>query len=180
MPLAGTWRGGFGFSSDTDRSINRNAERATYMQMVVNAEKIKRWREERLWSQEHLAGLAGIGLRTVQRIENGDNASQESVMALAAAFNVDAAALTYDPDAEVAQAALRKTRDGAAGLRLSFWIHAASWVIGMAVFAAISIGEGAAVMLQPALWWTVGLISHGATVASVEIVKRHERKYPKT
>ena len=34
------------------------------MQMIPNSEKIKRWREERLRSQEHLADLAGIGLRT--------------------------------------------------------------------------------------------------------------------
>lgn len=150
------------------------------MQKTPNAEKIKRWREERMWSQEHLADLAGIGLRTVQRIENGDNASQDSVMALAAAFNVDVAAITIDPEAEAAKSAQSSLKEKAATVRLSFWIHLASWVIGMAVFGAISIGEGAPVMLWPAVWWTVGLISHGATIVIVEVVTRHERMYPKT
>ncbi len=149
------------------------------MQMKPNAEKIKRWREERLWSQEHLADLAGLGLRTVQRIENGDSASHDSVMALAAAFNVDVSALTYDAEAEAAKAAQRETAEKTAGLRLSFWIHLASWIIGMTTFAAISITEGSAVMLQPALWWTVGLVSHGVTVGLVEYVHRHEKQYPK-
>ncbi|MFN3214667.1 MAG: helix-turn-helix domain-containing protein [Henriciella sp.] len=149
------------------------------MQMKPNAEKIKRWREERLWSQEHLADLAGIGLRTVQRIENGDSASHDSVMALAAAFNVDVSALTFDAEAEAAKAAQRETAQKTAGLRLSFWIHLAGWVIGMTTFAAISISEGAAVMLVPALWWTVGLVSHGVVVALVEYVHRHEQHFPK-
>ncbi len=150
------------------------------MQRIPNAEKIKRWREERMWSQEHLADLAGIGLRTVQRIENGGNASQDSVMALAAAFNVDVVAITMNPEAEAAISAQNSLDEKAATVRLSFWIHLASWVIGMAVFAAISIGEGAPVMLWPAIWWTVGLISHGATIAIVEVVTRHERMYPKS
>lgn len=149
------------------------------MQRITDAEKIKRWREERMWSQEHLADLAGIGLRTVQRIENGDNASQDSVMALAAAFNVDVAALTMDPEAEAAKSAQKSLDEKAATVRLSLWIHLAGWVIGMAVFAAISLGEGAPVMLWPAAWWTVGLVSHAATIGIVEIVTRHERRYPK-
>ena len=32
------------------------------MQILPDIEKLKRWREERCWSQEHLADLAGISL----------------------------------------------------------------------------------------------------------------------
>ena len=56
------------------------------MAFKADAEKIKRWREERHWSQEHLAELAGIGLRTLQRIEKGEPAAKETLMALASAF----------------------------------------------------------------------------------------------
>jgi transcriptional regulator with XRE-family HTH domain len=69
------------------------------MAFKADAAKIKRWREERQWSQEHLAELAGITARTIQRIESGEKASQDSVMALAAAFNVDAMALSVDAEA---------------------------------------------------------------------------------
>lgn len=147
------------------------------MQMIPNSEKIKRWREERMWSQEHLADLAGIGLRTVQRVENGENASHESAMALAAAFNVDVSVISMDPDAEAAKSAQRTVEEKTAGLRLSFWIHLASYVMGMVVFAGISLSEGSAVMLAPAIWWTVGLAGHALAVVIVELVTRHERQF---
>lgn len=149
------------------------------MQMKPDAGKIKRWREERMWSQEHLADLAGIGLRTVQRIENGEQASRESVMALAAAFNVDVSVLTLDVEAEAAKSAQKTVAEKTAALRLSFWIHLVSYLLGMVVFAGISIGVGAPVMMWAAIWWTVGLAGHGTAVALVEIVTRHETKFPK-
>ena len=90
------------------------------MQIQPDAAKIRRWREERCWSQEHLAEAAGIGLRTVQRIENGDKASRESLMALAVAFDVDAMALTLDARTEAAKAVRADRAKGIAALRLSF------------------------------------------------------------
>jgi transcriptional regulator with XRE-family HTH domain len=59
------------------------------MEMKLNTQLIKKWREEKCWSQEHLASVAGLSLRTIQRIEREGNASTESRMALASAFNVD-------------------------------------------------------------------------------------------
>lgn len=148
------------------------------MSFKADAEKIKRWREERHWSQEHLAELAGLGLRTIQRIENGEAASQDSLRALAAAYNVDVMALAVDQEAELARQERQQNAKAVAALRLSFGIHLASYVIGMAVFIAISIGtmDGQFEMLWPMLWWTVGLISHGATVAIVEMVGRFQNQ----
>lgn len=147
------------------------------MPVKPDATKIKRWREERHWSQEHLAEMAGIGLRTLQRIENGDAASRESVMALAAAFNVDVGALVEDPEKQKAIAAQEKATKGLAGLKLSFMIHFASYVFGLIVFAAISLGDGAPgyVMLAPSLWWTVGVAGHGLAVVIVEIATRFDK-----
>ena len=148
------------------------------MSFTADAAKIKRWREERHWSQEHLAELAGIGLRTIQRIENGEPASQDSLKALAAAFYVDVMALSVDPRAEAAEAIQREQARKAAALRLSFFIHLASYVLGMVIFAGISIGVGHGfVMMWPAIWWTVGVVAHGVTVVIVELVFRHEQQY---
>ena len=146
------------------------------MQFRPDAEKIKRWREERLWSQEHLADLAGLGLRTVQRIENGDSASRDSVMALAAAFNVDAAALTINEKTEAAEQRERKAKKGVAALRLGFLINLACWVFGMIVFAGISYSDGNSQfeMLAPAIWWTVGIAGFGLTVVIVELATRFQ------
>ena len=57
------------------------------------AEIIRRLRCERAWSQEHLAAVAGVSLRTVQRVETGLPCAPETVQALAAAFAVEAATL---------------------------------------------------------------------------------------
>ena len=144
------------------------------MQFRPDAEKIKRWREERLWSQEHLADLAGLGLRTVQRIETGETASRDSVMALAAAFNVDAAALTVNAETEAAIASEHKARKSLAGLRLGFFINLACWVFGMILFTGISFSDadGQFEMLAPAIWWTVGIAGFGLTVVIVELATR--------
>lgn len=147
------------------------------MSFKADSVKIKRWREERHWSQEHLADLAGIGLRTIQRIENGDAASPESLKALAAAYNVDVMALSVDQDLEAAQYKDRQNEKSVAALKLSFGIHLASYVIGVFVFIAISIADGSGrfIMLTPLIWWTVGLVSHGATVAIVQMVAHYNK-----
>lgn len=147
------------------------------MQFKPNGEKIRRWRDERCWSQEHLADVAGIGLRTVQRIENGEKASRESVMALAAAFNVDAVALTVDAKSEAETSLRREKARGAAGLRLSFWIHLASYIFGAIVFVGISLGaaDGTFVMKWPLIGWTFGIAGHALTVVIVELVLRFEQ-----
>lgn len=51
-----------------------------------NIRDIKEMRLERHWSQEQLAEMSGLSVRTIQRIENGENAGLESVKALAAVF----------------------------------------------------------------------------------------------
>ena len=43
------------------------------MDMQVDAQLIRSERLKRAWSQEQLAQVTGLGLRTVQRIENGGN-----------------------------------------------------------------------------------------------------------
>jgi transcriptional regulator with XRE-family HTH domain len=61
------------------------------------AEKAKELRTRRAWSQEQLAAVAGINVRTIQRIERGDGASFETLKALANAFDVDVSELLAAP-----------------------------------------------------------------------------------
>jgi len=58
------------------------------MDVQVDSDLIRSEREKRAWSQEHLAGAAGIGVRTIQRIEATGVASYESVRAISAALEV--------------------------------------------------------------------------------------------
>lgn len=146
------------------------------MQIRPNAAKIKRWREERHWSQEHMADLAGIGTRTIQRIENGEAASKDSLMALAAAFNVDVAALTFDTEAQAKGDKAEAARKSLESLKLSFYIHMASFTFGLIVFLAVSISDDreGLIMLVPAAWWAVGVAAHALTVIIVTLVNQAE------
>jgi transcriptional regulator with XRE-family HTH domain len=66
------------------------------MDMNVDSSYIKRERERRAWSQDHLAEVTGLGLRTIQRIEKTGAASYESARSLAAVFGVDVANLRIE------------------------------------------------------------------------------------
>lgn len=149
------------------------------MQYQADAAKIRRWREERHWSQDHLAALAGIGVRTLQRIETGESASRDSLKALAAAFEVDVMALTVDAKLHAAEMVEQERARGLAALRLSFWIHLASYILGVIIFTGISIGIGGErfTMLWPLIWWTVGMAGHAVTVVIVTLVWRYDRQF---
>lgn len=65
------------------------------MDMKAKSSLIRKLRTERLWSQEHLAKICGLGLRTIQRLESRGSGSNESIKALAAVFEVDADSLVW-------------------------------------------------------------------------------------
>ncbi len=55
-------------------------------EMKIDAAAIRRLRESRAWSQEQLAAVAGVSVRTIQRVEADGSGSCETCMALANAF----------------------------------------------------------------------------------------------
>lgn len=57
---------------------------------------LKQLRLSRHLSQEQLADMSGLNVRTIQRIESGKNASVESLKCLASALNVDIATLNQE------------------------------------------------------------------------------------
>lgn len=69
------------------------------MEQMIDRDLIKKFRNERSWSQDHLASVSGLSLRTVQRIENDGVCSLESKKALAAAFEVNASNLDINTSA---------------------------------------------------------------------------------
>ncbi len=54
---------------------------------------VRQLRLERGWSQEDLAAVSGVSVRTIQRLENGGRASLETLKCLAAAFESDVSTL---------------------------------------------------------------------------------------
>ena len=64
------------------------------MDEMINQDIVKKLRSEKSWSQEHLALVSGISLRTVQRVENEGKCSLDSKKAIASAFDIDIKLLT--------------------------------------------------------------------------------------
>lgn len=54
---------------------------------------VRKLRLQRGWSQEQLATFSGLSVRTIQRIEQGQQPGLESLKALAAVFELDVAQL---------------------------------------------------------------------------------------
>jgi len=124
------------------------------------------------WSQQQLADISGLNVRTIQRIEQGQSASLESFKALGAAFNVDFSALQEDsvrnivstPEQTEVFLAFRQVRK----LR-GLYSHMISYVVVMSGLAAINL-----ILMPKHIWfifpllgWGIGLISHAVGVLNI-------------
>jgi transcriptional regulator with XRE-family HTH domain len=103
------------------------------MDVQVDRDRIRSEREKRAWSQEHLAGAAGIGARTIQRIEATGVASYESVRAIAAALEIPLSDLRAD------QRGVPSATWPAPAARLSFALR---WLGAAVVLAMLAGGSG--------------------------------------
>ncbi|MBU2970861.1 helix-turn-helix domain-containing protein [Pseudoalteromonas sp. C2R02] len=56
--------------------------------------KNKNLREKHCWSQEELASISGLSIRTIQRVEKTGSSSLETMKALASVFKVDPLSLS--------------------------------------------------------------------------------------
>lgn len=130
--------------------------------MYINSTRLRELRAARQWSQEQLANLSGLNLRTIQRLESGAKISTESLRALASVFEVPAESLLVGEPAP-SQPALRAMREGVLrGLeftgvtpRAEFWWFAlaVTMVLALATAFAESIGP-----LPLKLAWLVVLL----------------------
>jgi transcriptional regulator with XRE-family HTH domain len=106
--------------------------------MEVRAETVRTERQRRGWTQQHLADAAGVSLRTIQRIERHGVASNESVSALCAVFDLDRVdLLEHDPSAAGRNPDTRR--------------------VGLLVGAAAAVGAGAGALLT----WLAMTVSGG-------------------
>jgi uncharacterized membrane protein YhaH (DUF805 family)/DNA-binding XRE family transcriptional regulator len=79
--------------------------------MHINSAQLREMRVARQWSQEQLAKLSSLNLRTIQRLESGAKISTESLRALAAVFEVPAESLLLI-NPKPSQPALTAMREG--------------------------------------------------------------------
>jgi len=135
---------------------------------------IQKLRLQRGWSQEQLAEMSGLSVRTIQRLERGGNVSVESLKALGAVFDVDFSALkpvekdrNMNPNANSGQLradealALAKVQESK-----RFYIHLAQYLTTVAVLAAINVFLTPRAIWAPfvAVGWGLSVIFHGLRV----------------
>ncbi|QLE87315.1 helix-turn-helix transcriptional regulator [Shewanella sp. Scap07] len=68
--------------------------------MDINAASVKQLRQQRGWTQQHLADACNISIRTIQRIEKEGAASNETLLGLCAVFEVEQQVLRQVPHPE--------------------------------------------------------------------------------
>ena len=140
---------------------------------------VRKLRLQRGWTQEHLAELAGLSVRSIQRIERGGALSLETINSLAAVFEVDRSLFTpgeaivepSTPLQPVEPSTPLKADEAEAmeyvkGLK-EFYTHLFMYVVFAVVFGVAS-GFDRPLILFGAIGWGIGVIVHG--LAAFEVI----------
>jgi transcriptional regulator with XRE-family HTH domain len=131
---------------------------------------VQKLRLQRGWSQQQLAELSGLNVRTIQRIEKGQEPSVESLKSLAAVFNVEFSTLKeqgMDNVISESQSAEEILAFNQVRKLKGFYIHLAQYVLVVALLAVINA------LTTPNRWWVqwvimgwgVGVFFHGLQIS---------------
>ncbi len=116
---------------------------------------LKILRSQKKWSQETLAEISGLSLRTIQRVESGHRVGYSSLRALAEALDMDADAL--ESDLYSMEDVMEKLDDYPTYVRLIFGTKNWNKVTRRSELVAMErfLGTMFAIFL---LFWTMGLV----------------------
>lgn len=137
---------------------------------------VKKLRLQRGWSQDQLSQLTGLSIRTIQRIEKGQNPGLESLKSLAAVFDVSVTDLQGENSmmnneiSSTNQVAIEEKLAFAKVRRIrGFYAHLLKYVVIIAVLFAINLftNPGYIWAVWPMLGWGIGLSFHGLRVFGV-------------
>lgn len=138
--------------------------------------QVQKLRLQRGWSQQQLAELSGLSVRTIQRIENGSAASTESLKSLASVFEIDFSTLSSEPampDTPTSSPSHTPSASQQEQLALlevrklkGFYLHLAQYVVVIAALCAINLltTPHRLWFYWPALGWGIGILAHAATI----------------
>jgi XRE family transcriptional regulator, regulator of sulfur utilization len=130
---------------------------------------VRKLRLQRGWSQEQLAELAGVNVRTIQRIERGTKMSLETRSALASVFEVDVS--TLEPGATQMTENVQVTSEERQAIEFvkgvkEFYTHLAIYLV-FAILYSVMFGLGNPIIFWGIAGWGVGVIVHGLNVYEV-------------
>nr|WP_247749705.1 2TM domain-containing protein [Pseudoalteromonas viridis] len=132
---------------------------------------IRKLRLQRGWSQEQLAECSGLSIRTIQRIERGQDPSLESLKSLAAVFETSIASLKEEPGSMSQGSITQQEQRVIEQVRAikDFYSHLTTYVLVNLVLFAINFftSPGYIWAWWPALGWGIGLFSHWVSAFEV-------------
>jgi len=139
---------------------------------------VRKLRLKNGWSQEQLAEMSGLNVRTIQRVERGLNVETETLKSIAAVFEVDFTELKQEPtmntDTETKSQSSQLTMDEEAAIAhvqdiKAFYKHLVKYLVAMPVMTAVNL-----IFHPDYLWvlgvgigWGMGVLIHGLNVFEV-------------
>ncbi|HCH4005180.1 Pr2TM family membrane protein [Vibrio parahaemolyticus] len=132
---------------------------------------VRKLRLKHGWSQEQLAELSGLNIRTIQRIERGQKPSLESLKSLAAVFETSVLELQQEPEmtnevkiTDEEQVVIDQVR-----AIKGFYSHLTTYAMVIALLFTINL------IIDPsyiwawwaAMGWGIGIIHHGLNAFEV-------------
>ena len=132
---------------------------------------VRKFRLQRGWSQDQLAQISGLSVRTIQRIERGQTPGVEAMKSLAAAFDVNIDDLQQDTAMNTTE---KMTSDELKAIEYvrdikGFYSHAITYLLvvsGLFVLNLLST-PGYIWAFWPAFGWGIGLLVHGTSVFEI-------------
>jgi len=133
---------------------------------------VRKLRLRQGWSQEQLAQMSGLSVRTIQRIERGQGSSIESLKSLAAVFEVEFTTLIEEPNMNNQDIKISSDEEKAIQQVKEikgFYTHLIQFVVIVSALTFINH------MTMPGHYWIVwviigwgaGIIAHGLTAFEV-------------
>lgn len=132
---------------------------------------VRKLRLKKGWSQEQLAELSGLSIRTVQRIEQGQKPSLESLKSLAAVFETTIAELQQEPTMSNGVNITDEEKTVIEQVRAikSFYSHLITYLVVICLLFLINLLTYPNYIwaVWPALGWGIGIINHGLSAFEV-------------
>lgn len=126
---------------------------------------IRKLRLQRGWSQDQLAELSGLSIRTIQRIESGHKPSLESLKALAAVFETSVLELQQEPSMNNDVNITKEEQTVIDQVRAikGFYSHLCTYILIITFLFIINFVTDPSYIWAkwPALGWGIGIINHG-------------------